>query len=277
MRRFGISRYLDWILYFQNELRLSFFVGGFVFFIVLALGWPLRKQMRKDNSQRRFSNIALTVSNSILLKALFPIGAVAMAEWQVVIGVLPRWTSNLVWQVILGVVFLDLVIYLQHRLFHQWAPLWRLHRVHHSDPEFDTTTALRFHSVEIVLSYLIKIMAIIVIGVPSASVVIFEVVLNFSAMFNHSNFALPVRLEKLLRVILVTPDLHRVHHSVHHEEMNSNYGFCLSLWDQLFRTYKTQTPAHQKTMKIGLNEFRSVDDQSLLQLLKQPIVGKTED
>lgn len=172
---------------------------------------------------------------------------------------------------ILAVLFvLDFAIYLQHVITHKVHFLWRLHRVHHSDPFFDTSTALRFHTLEILFSVVFKAFFITALGASALSIVILEISINFFAMFNHSNFSLPKNSERCLRKFLVTPDLHRIHHSTRHEEVNSNYGFSFSIWDRFFGTYKTQSNTDPKIMKIGQNDFRSSKSQSFKELLLQP-------
>jgi sterol desaturase/sphingolipid hydroxylase (fatty acid hydroxylase superfamily) len=173
----------------------------------------------------------------------------------------------------LSVVVLDLAIYGQHVAFHKLPVLWRLHRMHHSDVEIDTTTGVRFHPLEILLSMLYKIALIVVLGAPPAAVVLFELVLNATAMFNHGNVELPAAVDRVLRLAVVTPDMHRVHHSVHRDETESNYGFNLSVWDWLFATYRAQPRDGHAAMVIGLPEFREARDRRLDRLLVQPFVG----
>ena len=167
-------------------------------------------------------------------------------------------------------VVLDLVIYLQHVLFHAVPALWRLHRMHHADLEFDVTTGTRFHPIEIVLSMLIKLTVIGALGAPALSVLIFEVLLNATAMFNHSNVQLPAPVDCILRWLVVTPDMHRVHHSVVVRETNSNFGFNLPWWDRLFGTYRAQPEAGHEGMTIGVKEIRDPAEQRLDRMLTQP-------
>lgn len=225
--------------------------------------------------QRWPGNLALIVIDSIaarLVLAAAPIAVAALSQTQGwgVLGLLalPDWV-----EIGLAIMLLDLVIYGQHVAFHAMPWLWRIHRMHHSDPEIDVTTALRFHPVEIMLSLAIKGVAIAVIGASPLAVLIFEVVLNATAMFNHSNIALPLWLDAGLRRVLVTPDMHRVHHSVVRAETNSNFGFNLPWWDWLFGTYRAQPAAGHHGMTIGLEEFRGVRDQRIDQLLVQPLRG----
>jgi sterol desaturase/sphingolipid hydroxylase (fatty acid hydroxylase superfamily) len=174
--------------------------------------------------------------------------------------------------VMLGsLLLLDLTVYFQHRLFHAVGPLWRLHRMHHSDIRFDTTTGVRFHPGEALLSMLVKSAAVIAIGAPVAAVLAFEIVLNAISMFNHANLRLPAVLDRWLRHVVVTPDMHRVHHSIEADELNRNFGFNLSCWDRLFGTYRAQPAGGHAGMTIGLSRFRAPVDQRVGQLLLQPL------
>ena len=172
--------------------------------------------------------------------------------------------------VFVSLILLDLLIYAQHVAFHAVPTLWRLHRVHHADQEIDVSTGLRFHPIEILLSMVIKMAAVALLGAPVAAVLIFEMLLNGMAMFNHSNVRLPLRFDAALRCLFVTPDMHRVHHSILPHETNSNYGFNLSLWDRLFRSYVAQPEHGHEGMYIGLNEFQSGRADSLKDLLYMP-------
>ncbi|MBA4046958.1 MAG: sterol desaturase [Sphingomonas sp.] len=232
-----------------------------------------RRRLRFARIIRWPSNIAMTVLSSVLTPLVVPVAAVAIAVvaqahgWGIFNQVtLPGWVGAT-----LAVMLLDLAIYAQHRLFHAVPWLWRFHRMHHSDPDFDVTTALRFHPVEIWLSALVKLAAVGVIGASPLAVLIFEVVLNATAMFNHSNTALPRSLDRALRLVLVTPDMHRVHHSVLARETNSNFGFNLPWWDRLFGTYRAQPEAGHDGMAIGLGTFDAAHDQRLDRLLIQPV------
>ncbi|MDO9600873.1 MAG: sterol desaturase family protein [Rhodocyclaceae bacterium] len=238
-----------------NELviRIGFFVG------VLALVglWELvapRRVLTVSKAWRWTSNLGLVVINSVVLRLIFPLAAVGMAAfcaengW----GLLNHFRVPYAIAVPLAVIALDFVIWLQHVMVHAVPVLWRLHRVHHADPDFDLTTGVRFHPIEIVLSMLIKFATIVVLGPPVLAVVIFEVLLNASAMFNHGNLHLPAALDRALRWFIVTPDMHRVHHSVEDDETNSNFGFCLSWWDRLFGTYRDQPRAGHVGMTIGI-------------------------
>jgi sterol desaturase/sphingolipid hydroxylase (fatty acid hydroxylase superfamily) len=181
---------------------------------------------------------------------------------------LPAWLA-----ILLAVAFLDFAVYAQHVLFHHVPWLWRLHRMHHADLEFDVTTALRFHPLEIMLSMLIKMAVVSLLGASAIAVVIFEVLLNATAMFNHANLRLSDPVDRSLRLAIVTPDMHRVHHSVRREETNSNYGFNLSIWDRLFGTYRAQPQDGHDAMTIGIEQFRSPRDLWIDRMLLQPFAG----
>ena len=181
------------------------------------------------------------------------------------------WLELSLWpSIILSLVLLDLAIYWQHRIFHAIPRLWPIHRMHHTDTEFDVTTALRFHPVEILISILIKAAIIILIGAPVLAVIAFEIILNGTAMFNHGNIKLPAMVDKALRLVMVTPDMHRVHHAVHGAEYNTNYGFNLSIWDRLFSSYIAQPKDGHIKMQIGQPDYREQSETRLDKLLTQP-------
>lgn len=239
-----------------------------------------RRPMSYRRSQRWFGNIGLVVINTLILRLLFPAAAVAIAllgeqrGWGLLnnISIAP-WLS-----IVLAVILLDLAIYFQHVLFHAVPLLWRIHRMHHADPECDVTTGSRFHPIEIVLSMLIKLTVLLAIGAPALAVLIFEVLLNAAAMFNHANVRIPLSVDKLLRYFIVTPDMHRVHHSVIQKETDSNFGFNLPWWDYLFGTYRAQPAKGHLGMIIGIGQFHSLRDLRLDQLLIQPFrTGATAD
>jgi sterol desaturase/sphingolipid hydroxylase (fatty acid hydroxylase superfamily) len=234
--------------------RLGAFLSVFALMAAWELAAPVRAR-RLPRVARWRANLGLAVLNTLILRAALPVSALALAAFVQASGwgllnrfPLPGWAA-----VLLGVLLLDLAIYFQHVLFHAVPVLARLHAVHHADPDFDLTTGIRFHPVEMVLSALIKFAAVVALGAPVLAVLIFEVLLNGTAMFNHANVALPAWLEPWVRRALVTPDMHRIHHSVIESERNSNYGFCLSLWDRLLGTY---TPAPRGELDIGLSAWR---------------------
>lgn len=253
------------ILDYELVIRLTAFCSVFAIMALWEIASPCRTP-RYPRSRRWPGNIGIVALNTLLLRLLFPAAAVGMAlftteaGWGVLNLVsLPLWAA-----VLCAVIILDMVIYLQHVMVHAVPMLWRLHRVHHADPDYDLTTGARFHPVEIILSMLIKMATIAVLGPPAVAVVIFEVLLNAMAMFNHANISLPPRLDRLLRWIIVTPDMHRVHHSVEPEETNSNFGFNLSIWDRLMGTYRRQPRVGQQRMDIGIISLR--DPQSTIRL-----------
>jgi sterol desaturase/sphingolipid hydroxylase (fatty acid hydroxylase superfamily) len=261
----------DWLLAHQASLRLCVFVGVFALLAAVQSLYPFRGV---GGRTRRWSrHLLLTLLGTLLVRVLFPIAAVsagATAQAQGY-GVL-QWLGGPYWlQVLVGVVLLDLAIYLQHQVFHHLPWLWRLHRMHHSDTDFDVSTAIRFHPVEIALSMLIKIGVVLALGIPALAVLLFEILLNATALFSHSDFQLPPALDRRLRWLLVTPDMHRIHHSVERIETNSNYGFCLSCWDRLFGTYRDRALHDPRSMPIGIEQFREAADQQTLALLAQPL------
>jgi sterol desaturase/sphingolipid hydroxylase (fatty acid hydroxylase superfamily) len=238
-------------------VRASFFFG--ILGVVALWEWlsPSRR-LSVSKPLRWGSNLGLVVLNTVLLRALFPLAAVGFAA----VAVEQGWglfnvldlSRNLV--ILLSIILLDLVIYGQHVIFHALPPLWQLHKVHHADRDFDVTTGLRFHPIEIFLSMGIKIAAIACLGAPPVAVLIFEVLLNATAMFNHGNVSLPRSVDRLLRGFVVTPDMHRIHHSIIVQETNSNYGFNLPWWDYLFGTYRARPAKGNEGMTIGLAEYQ---------------------
>jgi len=258
--------------------RFLVFISILIVMAVLQTLFP-RRPLRLG-LHRWAGNFSLVAVNVMLVRLLLPAGAVGAALWAEKAHVgLRHWLHIGAdgWQgaaaVFFAVVVLDLLIYAQHVLFHAVPVLWRLHRVHHADQDIDVSTGLRFHPIEILLSMLIKMAAVVVLGAPVAAVLIFEMLLNGMAMFNHSNVRLPLALDAVLRHLLVTPDMHRVHHSVLHAETNSNYGFNLSLWDRFFGTYVAQPELGHDAMQIGLPQFQSGKPDSLKDLLKLPFLN----
>lgn len=258
----------------EPQLRLGVFLGVLA---IMALWELLAPRRRRDIPRviRWSNNLALVVIDTIVLRLTFPILAVGLAimaqerGWGLFnIFETPAWFAILV-----SVIVLDFAIYLQHVMFHAVPALWRLHRMHHADLDFDVTTGLRFHPIEIVLSMGIKVALVLVLGPPAVAVLIFEVLLNATAMFNHSNIRLPLIVDRFLRLIVVTPDMHRVHHSILPEETNSNFGFNLPWWDRLLGTYRAQPAAGHEAMTIGIEQFRTPRDQWLDRMLVQPVKG----
>ncbi len=252
-------------------IRLAAFAGGLGLFALLEAAFP-RRPRRIGRWRRWPANLLLVAFNSLALRLLLPFTALATAFLVQArgIGLLPALALPAWAQVLLAVAALDLLIYAQHVVFHKVPALWRLHRVHHTDLELDVTTGTRFHFIEIILSMLIKMAAVAALGAPPLAVLLFEVLLNLTAMFNHSNLRLPGALDRALRLALVTPDFHRVHHSVLREETDSNYGFNLSLWDRLFGTYRPQPRAGHLGMTIGLPQWRDPRMLNFVRLLTLP-------
>jgi sterol desaturase/sphingolipid hydroxylase (fatty acid hydroxylase superfamily) len=258
----------------ENIIRLSFF---FIIFALVAL-WEFlgpRRKLATSRKLRWITNLGITFMNPVLVRLLFPVLGVNMAliaqerGWGLLNNFdLPYWLD-----IVVGIVVLDLVIYLQHVMFHAIPILWRLHMVHHADLDYDVTTGLRFHPIEIILSMGIKLSVVVIFGLPVAAVMIFEVILNGAAMFNHGNIRLPLKIDHILRYLIVTPDMHRVHHSVIIRETNSNYGFNLPWWDRLFGTYCDQPAKGHEGMTIGLSQFRDSAKLTLPWLLILPFIG----
>ena len=260
-------------IFLVNEpfVRLLAFAGIFAAMAAWEALAPRREQ-KLARGMRWPSNIGVVVVDTILVRLVFPTTAVGLAlladarEWGLFHALgLPMWAS-----VPLAVIALDLAIYLQHVLFHAVPALWRLHRMHHADQEIDVTTGARFHPIEILLSMGIKLGVVAALGAPAVAVLLFEVLLNATSMFNHSNVQMPVRLDCVLRWIVVTPDMHRVHHSITARETNSNFGFNLPWWDRLFGTYRDQPAAGHEAMTIGIEQFRKPVEQRLDRMLTQP-------
>jgi sterol desaturase/sphingolipid hydroxylase (fatty acid hydroxylase superfamily) len=221
------------------------------------------------------NNLGIVVVDTLLVRLIFPTAAVGLAlvaeaqGWGLFNALAAPW-----WVAVIGsLIVLDLAIYLQHVLFHAVPALWRLHRVHHADLEFDVTTGLRFHPVEILLSMGIKLAVVVALGPPAVAVLIFEVVLNATSMFNHGNVRLPAHVDRVLRWVVVTPDMHRVHHSVRPDETNSNFGFNLPWWDRLLGTYRAQPADGHEGMTIGIEQFRQARELWLDRMLIQPLRG----
>ncbi len=256
-------------------IRLGAYAGVFALMALLEAMAP-RRRLRTPKAARWLSNISVTFLGAALVRLAFPVTAVAFAAaveargW----GLFNNVPLPTLLETVLAVIALDLVIYVQHVVFHLRPLLWRLHMMHHADLDIDVTTGARFHPLEILLSMVVKLCFIAVLGASPAAVVAFEVILNAMAMFNHSNFALPLALDGPMRSVLVTPDMHRVHHSVIIKEMNSNYGFNLSLWDRLFRTYRPQPLKGHEAMTIGLANYREPGHLMLPHILALPFTAK---
>lgn len=258
----------------EPTIRLAVFFG----ILIGMAAWELAAPQRRVEIPRliRWSNnLGLVALDALLVRFLFPVVAVGLAViaqengWGLLNQLsIPTWIVT-----ILAVLALDFAIYLQHVLFHAVPALWRLHRVHHADLEFDVTTGVRFHPFEILISMAIKLLLILALGPSAVAVLIFEILLNGTSLFNHSNVRLPSRIDAALRLFIVTPDMHRVHHSILPSETNSNFGFNLPWWDWILGTYLAQPSAGHAGMTIGIEQFRTRRDLWLDRLLFQPFRG----
>lgn len=266
-----VSAFSQWISVNEPTLRLGVFLGVFV---AVALWEALspRRTRRFPRLVRWPANIGIVVLNTVVVRLLFPaaaVGAAVMATERNIglfnVYDLPAWLA-----IVLTVVILDFVIYIQHVMVHAVPVLWRLHRMHHADLDFDVTTGARFHPIEIVLSMAIKIGMIFLLGAPAVGVVIFEIILNATAMFNHGNIRLPQSVDRVLRLFVVTPDMHRVHHSTWRVETDSNFGFNLPWWDRLCGTYRAQPVDGHEAMTIGIEDYQDEKYLRLDRMLAQP-------
>jgi len=260
----------------EKYIRMGFFFG----MIILIGLWEIlapKRALTVSKTVRWMNNLGLVFFNSFILKILFPVAAAGVATIATYNGwglfnyfAVPFWLA-----VVASIIIMDFVIYIQHVMVHAIPVLWRLHRVHHADLDYDVTTGSRFHTLEIILSMLIKFATILLLGPPIVAVIIFEIILNATAMFNHGNISLPKTFDKYLRLFLVTPDMHRVHHSIEDDEANSNFGFSLPWWDRLFGTYRDQPRAGHEGMTIGIHGHRDLKQVSWLPgMLWLPFVGK---
>jgi sterol desaturase/sphingolipid hydroxylase (fatty acid hydroxylase superfamily) len=250
-------------------------LGAFaVFFCAFAL-WELlapRRSLTIGRGTRWPGNLGILVADILTVRVLLPTAAVGASlyaagnGW----GLINYLQLRLSVAALVGFLALDLVIYAQHVVFHKVPVLWRLHRMHHADLDIDVTTGVRFHPLEILISLLIKIAVIVALGIPVVAVILFEVVLNVSSMFNHSNVSMPAWLDRVLRLVLVTPDMHRVHHSILRHETDSNFGFNLPWWDRLFGTYRAQPEQGQTGMTIGIPAFRDPGELRIDRMMTQP-------
>jgi sterol desaturase/sphingolipid hydroxylase (fatty acid hydroxylase superfamily) len=261
----------DILLTNEPLIRLAAFAGIFVAMAAWEILAPRREQ-KLGRATRWPGNIGIVVLDVVLVRLAFPTTAVGLAlvaearGWGLFPAIeLPAWVS-----VMMAVMALDFAIYLQHVLFHAVPALWRLHRMHHADLEFDVTTGARFHPIEILLSFGIKLGVVAALGAPALAVLTFELLLNATSMFNHSNVRTPAWLDRVLRWFVVTPDMHRVHHSIVVREANSNFGFNLPWWDRVFGTYRDQPAAGHEAMTIGIEQFREPVEQRLDRMLTQP-------
>ena len=268
----------QFVLAHEPAIRLGFFVAVFVIVALWELAAP-RRALTVSKALRWGSNLGLVALNTLVLRLMFPLAAVGVTAFSVANGwgllnhfQVPFWLA-----VPVAVIAMDFVIWLQHVMVHAVPTLWRLHQVHHADLDYDLTTGARFHPIEIALSMLIKFATITVLGPPVLAVVIFEVLLNATAMFNHGNIRLPAALDRVLRWFVVTPDMHRVHHSVEDDETNSNFGFNLPWWDRLFGTYRAQPRAGHDAIVIGIHGHTDPREVARLDgMLLMPFKGKVD-
>ncbi len=260
----------------QNEqtIRLFFFLG--IFFIMATLEYIIpRRGLLVSKTKRWFNNIIVIFLDTTIVKLLFPIVAVGASLYATKngIGVFNILNISPIYSILFSIILLDLIIYWQHRLFHKIDFLWKFHKVHHSDMDFDVTTALRFHPIEIIISMCIKILFVLILGVPLIAVIFFEILLNSFSMFNHSNIHIPKPLDNLLRYFIVTPDMHRIHHSVYNHELNNNFGFNISVWDKVFGSYLAEPKEDYKSMTIGLKNLQDEKKTvSIFAILKLPFL-----
>jgi sterol desaturase/sphingolipid hydroxylase (fatty acid hydroxylase superfamily) len=264
----------DALLTYEQYIRLAAFCGVFALMAIWEFIGPRRTQAT-GRGWRWPNNLGVVVVDTLLVRILFPTTAVGLAFVAGAQGiglfnvvVLPAWIG-----VVASVILLDLAIYLQHVLFHAVPVLWRLHRMHHADLDIDVSTGLRFHPIEILLSMVIKLAVVMAVGAPALAVLIFELLLNATSMFNHSNVCIPEGCDSVLRWFVVTPDMHRVHHSILLRETNSNFGFNLPWWDRLFGTYRAQPAGGHEAMTIGIEQFRDPRELGLDRMLLQPFRG----
>lgn len=264
----------EYILSHESGIRLGFFIG-----ILILMGFwesiASRRPYSMSKRSRWFANLGIVVIDSLILRLAFPVTAVYIASLNEGSGRgflnqsgLPYWLA-----IVIGVLLLDFLIYLQHAIFHAFPIFWRLHMMHHTDLDFDTTTGVRFHPLEILLSMVIKIGAVFVLGIAPLAVILFEILLNATSLFNHGNVRLPQPIDRVLRLFVVTPEMHRVHHSVIIRETNSNFGFNLPWWDRLLGTYRSIPAAGHEGMTIGLSHFRDPGELTLPRLLVLPFTG----
>lgn len=266
----------SWIMENEASIRMIAFISV----LTIMAGWetirPCR-ELKVSRSVHWLHNLGLVFLNTFILRVLFPVAAVGVATlveydgW----GLLQLLQLPYAVTLVAGVILLDLAIYLQHVMVHALPMLWRLHRVHHADLDFDVTTGSRFHPIEIVLSMLIKISVVVMLGVPAVAVIIFEIILSSSALFNHANVSLPRKIDRWLQWFIVTPDMHRIHHSVEDDETNSNFGFFLSWWDRFFGSYRAEARREQPLIEIGIHGFNDEKQVNRLPgMLMLPFIGK---
>lgn len=262
---------LNKMITYEPYFRIFFFLIVLALVACFEMLFPRRKPM-VSKKLRWFNNLSIHFINSLLLRMIFPVLpiAVAAASSEKGWGLFNHYTINPWISVIFGIAILDLLIYLQHVIFHKVPVFWRLHRVHHIDLDIDVSTGVRFHPLEMIMSALLKSVIVFMFGIPTVAVLIFEILLNSASMFNHGNIRISFEIDRRLRLLLVTPDMHRVHHSVARHENNSNYGFSVPWWDFLFGTYVAQPAAGHEAMTIGLAGLRNMKQSTLWGMLAMP-------
>jgi len=257
----------------ESSVRLTIFISFLLFFSIIEKALPARDVTQAVICRLR-DNLGISVIGALILRLAPALLAANVALFcqanGLGLGNMVEIPSSAWLWIVFSIVTLDLAIYWQHRLFHHNKLLWRLHRVHHSDQELDATSALRFHPIEIVVSMVFKSVIVFTLGIPFVAVVIFEVILNACAIFNHANIRLPRSVERNVRNILITPSIHRIHHSVIERDSQHNFGFCLSVWDRLFRTYKEKSECNHPAFKLGVETQYPIKVTGLTELLSQP-------
>jgi len=269
----------EYIAEHEGLIRLSVFGGVLMLMLILETLFP--RKTRTQNRLRHIStNLGIAVLYTILMRAIFLVVAVAAAVGVAVFaaengwGVLNMFDMPIWAHILISAFLLDMAVYWQHVASHKIPMIWAFHKMHHADRDIDATTGIRFHPVEIILSMAYKMVIVLILGPHVVGVILFEIILNGSAMFNHANFRLPLWLDKIVRLLFVTPDMHRVHHSVIGRETNSNYGFNLSVWDRIFGSYIDQPAKGHADMTIGLSEYQTDKPSHLLWCLALPFTKK---
>ncbi len=257
----------------EPQIRLGIFIVLFLILAITELFVP-RRQLEHVKVKRWLTNWIIVIIDSLMLRLIFTGAAVGIALWAEAnnYGLFNLLNIPAGLAVIISFIILDFAIWFSHWASHKVPLLWAVHRMHHSDVDIDVSTAIRFHPIEIVLSMVWKMLIVVILGAPAIAVLVFEIVLNGTAMFNHSNIKLPLGMDRILRLFVVTPDMHRVHHSIVHNETDSNYGFNLAIWDRIFGTYTDQPEAGHKAMKIGISEWQDKRPTQLFWSLKVPFI-----
>lgn len=265
---------MDYIINHESTIRFGAFISMLILIFLMESLFPIYNRSIKPY-KRWFINFSFVLINTLILRFLFPILAVSFAAICIKhnIGLFNYFDMNITFELILSFMFLDFGIWLQHLLFHHVPFLWRFHKIHHSDEEVDFTTGIRFHPIEIIISMIYKFILIAIIGPSIALVIIFEIILNASSIFNHGNIKIKDKYDLIFRKLIVTPNMHRIHHSVEEYETNSNFGFNFSFWDKIFGTYKSK-PIKGDNLILGLNEFKNNKDKNIFLLIFKPFSNR---